>query len=70
MFKFLQATDAFEQMYNRLLAKRLLMKTTRELDLELQFVARLKTECGEQFTERVELIFKDIKISRALAAEF
>jgi len=56
-------------MYNRLLAKRLLMRTSKDFEIETQFVARLKSECGEQFTERVEILFKDVTESRKICDE-
>ncbi len=46
------------------LAKRLLAGRTVSDDAERNLLVKLKTECGYQFTSKLESMFTDIKTSR------
>uniref|UniRef100_A0A7S1SLI1 Cullin family profile domain-containing protein n=1 Tax=Tetraselmis chuii TaxID=63592 RepID=A0A7S1SLI1_9CHLO len=64
LFRYLQEKDVFEKYYKQHLAKRLLSGRTVSDDAERLLLVKLKTECGYQFTSKLESMFTDIKTSR------
>lgn len=70
LFRYLQEKDVFEKYYKQHLAKRLLSGRTTSDDAERNLLVKLKTECGYQFTSKLESMFTDIKTSRDTMAEF
>jgi cullin 3 len=66
MFRYLSEKDIFEDYYKQHLAHRLLTDKTTASDVEKQMIAKLKAECGHQFTSRLEGMFRDIDLSRTL----
>ncbi|VDN05739.1 unnamed protein product [Thelazia callipaeda] len=70
LFRFLQEKDVFERYYKSHLAKRLLLQKSMSDDAEKAMVSKLKTECGCQFTSKLEGMFKDIELSNILMADF
>lgn len=63
VFRFLIEKDVFERYYKTHLAKRLLQARSVSDDAERGMLAKLKVECGYQFTQKLEGMFHDIKIS-------
>ncbi len=63
MFRFLTEKDVFERYYKGHLAKRLLHGRSVSDDAERGMLAKLKVECGYQFTQKLEGMFNDLKIS-------
>ncbi|KIK63142.1 hypothetical protein GYMLUDRAFT_41464 [Collybiopsis luxurians FD-317 M1] len=63
VFRFLTEKDVFERYYKNHLAKRLLQARSVSDDAERGMLAKLKVECGYQFTQKLEGMFHDIKIS-------
>ncbi|GAB2297208.1 hypothetical protein Dimus_031321 [Dionaea muscipula] len=63
LFRYLQEKDVFEKYYKQHLAKRLLSGKTVSDDAEKSLVVKLKTECGYQFTSKLEGMFSDMKTS-------
>ena len=70
MFRFVQEKDLFERYYKQHLARRLLGDRSQSDDMERRVIQMLKTECGYQFTAKLEGMFKDINTSRDLQAAF
>ena len=70
LFRHLQDKDVFESYFKQHLAQRLLGGRPVSEDLERGIIARLKTECGHQFTSNVEAMFKDISTSGDIMARF
>ncbi|EFJ05563.1 hypothetical protein SELMODRAFT_98006 [Selaginella moellendorffii] len=64
LFRYLQEKDVFEKYYKQHLAKRLLSGRTISDDAERSLIVKLKTECGYQFTSKLEGMFTDMKTSR------
>lgn len=62
--RYLQEKDVFEKYYKQHLAKRLLGGRASSDDAERSMLTKLKTECGYQFTGKLESMFNDIKMSR------
>ncbi|XP_059670320.1 cullin-3A-like [Cornus florida] len=63
LFRYLQEKDVFEKYYKQHLAKRLLSGKTASDDAERSLIVKLKTECGYQFTSKLEGMFTDMKTS-------
>lgn len=70
LFRFIQDKDIFERYYKQHLAKRLLLNKSSSDDLEKSMISKLKTECGCQFTSKLEGMFKDISLSNTVNEEF
>nr|GMD27479.1 cullin-3A [Ipomoea batatas]GMD28719.1 cullin-3A [Ipomoea batatas] len=64
LFRYLQEKDVFEKYYKQHLAKRLLSGKTISDDAERGLIVKLKTECGYQFTSKLEGMFTDMKTSQ------
>ncbi|XP_019093326.1 PREDICTED: cullin-3B-like [Camelina sativa] len=63
LFCYLHEKDVFEKYYKQHLAKRLLSGKTVSDDAERNLIVKLKTECGYQFTSKLEGMFTDMKTS-------
>ncbi|KAF9625970.1 hypothetical protein IFM89_028356 [Coptis chinensis] len=63
LFRYLQEKDVFEKYYKQHLAKRLLSGKSISEDAERSLIVKLKTECGYQFTSKLEGMFTDMKTS-------
>ncbi|XP_072376964.1 cullin-3 isoform X1 [Diabrotica undecimpunctata] len=70
LFRFLQEKDVFERYYKQHLAKRLLLNKSVSDDYEKNMISKLKTECGCQFTSKLEGMFKDMTVSNTIMDEF
>lgn len=63
VFRYLTDKDIFERYYKGHLAKRLLLGRSVSDDAERGMLAKLKVECGYQFTQKLEGMFHDMRIS-------
>jgi len=70
LFRYLQDRDVFNEYYRRNLAKRLLQGRSASDDAEKIMIGKLKAECGYQFTQQLEGMFTDIRLSRQTANSF
>nr|XP_043638688.1 cullin-3A-like [Erigeron canadensis] len=70
LFRYLHEKDVFEKYYKQHLAKRLLSGKDSSDDAERSLVLKLKTECGYQFTSKLEGMFTDMKTSKDTIAGF
>ncbi|XP_010923713.1 cullin-4 [Elaeis guineensis] len=70
LFRFIQGKDVFEAFYKKDLAKRLLLGKSASIDAEKSMISKLKTECGSQFTNKLEGMFKDIELSKEINDSF
>ena len=70
LFRYIQDKDVFERYYKQHLAKRLLLSKSSSDDLEKNMISKLKTECGCQFTSKLEGMFKDISLSNNMHEDF
>lgn len=66
----MQGKDVFEAFYKKDLAKRLLLGRSASTDAEKNMITKLKTECGSQFTNKLEGMFKDTDLSRDIMMSF
>ncbi|NXU25770.1 CUL3 protein, partial [Thalassarche chlororhynchos] len=58
LFRFMQEKDVFERYYKQHLARRLLTNKSVSDDSEKNMISKLKTECGCQFTSKLEGMFR------------
>eukprot|EP01052_Picozoa_sp_SAG31_P012235 SAG31_NODE_710_length_12681_cov_5.880277_6_plen_574_part_00 len=70
LFRYINGKDVFEAFYKRDLAKRLLLGKSGSTDSEKSMISKLKTECGSQFTNKLEGMFKDIELSKDIMGSF
>ena len=70
LFRFLQEKDLFEKYYKQHLAKRLLLQKSLSDDAEKSMISKLKTECGCQFTSKIEGMFRDMELSGSIMNEY
>jgi cullin 3 len=70
LFRFLQEKDVFEKYYKQHLAKRLLLQKSLSDDAEKSLISKLKTECGCQFTSKIEGMFRDMELSSTIMNDY
>jgi len=70
IFKKVRSKDSFAMWYIRLMAKRLLGKTSKSDDAERSILKGFKAECGIQYTLKMESMMKDIVLSQNECKEF
>uniref|UniRef100_A0A6U4JV64 Cullin family profile domain-containing protein n=1 Tax=Phaeomonas parva TaxID=124430 RepID=A0A6U4JV64_9STRA len=70
LFRYLQDKDVFEEFYKQYLGKRLLSGKSLSDEAEKAMVVKLKSECGYQFTSKLEGMFNDMQISRDTLEQF
>nr|CEL70222.1 TPA: cullin homog, putative [Neospora caninum Liverpool] len=70
IFRYLDCKDYFEEFYRTDLCKRLLTGKSASDDAEKAMVQKLKDECGQQYTHKMESMFKDVHLSRQTMALF
>lgn len=70
LFRYLSAKDIFENFYKGSLAKRLLSGRSVSEDNEMIVIKKLKTECGNLFTNKLEGMFNDMKLSKRIFEEY
>ena len=64
LFRFIEGKDVFEAFYKKDLARRLLLARSASQDAERNMLAKLRTECGNNFTHNLEQMFKDQELAR------
>lgn len=70
LFRFIEGKDVFEAFYKQDLARRLLMGRSASADAERSMLAKLKNECGSNFTHNLEQMFKDQQLARDEMASY
>eukprot|EP00913_Durusdinium_trenchii_P008446 g7931.t1 len=63
VFRFLQDKDVFENFYKQHLSRRLLTGRSVSDEAERSMISKLKSECGHQYTSKLEGMFQDMKLS-------
>lgn len=70
LFAYLTDKDIFAEYYRNQLAKRLLNQRCTSDDSEKRMIAKLKMQCGTQFTSKVEGKFGDLAVGAGQRSEF
>jgi cullin 3 len=67
LLRYIRDKDLFETYFKKHLSRRLLMKRSVSMDVERQMISKMKMEVGNQFTQRLESMFKDVAVSEDLS---
>ena len=70
IFRFIYDKDIFENFYKIHLSKRLLGGLSYSDETERAMISKLKSECGYQFTNKLEGMFTDMKMSKSIMEDF
>lgn len=70
LFSYLTDKDLFAEIYRNQLAKRLLNQRSKSDDAEKAMIAKLKMQCGTQFTSKMEGMLNDLAVGADQKAEF
>jgi cullin 3 len=70
LLRYIQDKDLFERYYKKHLCRRLLMNKSISNEVEKQMISKMKMELGNNFTLKLEAMFKDMTISEELTAGF
>ncbi|KAL3478090.1 Cullin [Aspergillus californicus] len=70
ILRYVKDKDLFEAYYKKHLSRRLLMKRSVSMDSERLMISKMKVEVGNQFTQRLESMFKDMTISEDLTSNY
>lgn len=70
LFSYLTDKDLFAEIYRNQLAKRLLNQRSTSDDAEKLMIAKLKVQCGTQFTSKMEGMLADLAIGGGQRTEF
>lgn len=70
ILRHLESQDMFEAMLRKDLAKRLLSPKHTNFDGPQLLIQKLKQDCGVQFTQKLEFMFKDLALNEDLSGAF
>jgi cullin 1 len=70
LFSYLTDKDMFAEIYRNQLAKRLLNQRSTSDDAEKLMIAKLKMQCGTQFTSKMEGMLQDLAVGSEQRSEF
>lgn len=70
LFSYLTDKDMFAEIYRNQLAKRLLNQRSTSDDAEKMMIAKLKMQCGTQFTSKMEGMLADLAVGSEQRSEF
>ncbi|KAJ6231235.1 cullin-1 [Anaeramoeba flamelloides] len=70
VFKYLEDKDVFQKFYSKMLAKRLIYKTSVSEDAEGTMIGKLKAACGYEWSSKLQRMFTDITVSREMNETF
>lgn len=70
IFRLLNDKDQFENFYRAGLSRRLLTASSLNDEAEKLMISKLKKECGYQYTQKMEIMLKDMKVSDELMTSF
>lgn len=70
LLRFIGDKDKFELYYQKHLAKRLLQQKVEGYDKEDAMLSRMKLELGNNYTQKFDGMFKDMKLSKAKTSKY
>ncbi|KAF2687674.1 Cullin-domain-containing protein [Lentithecium fluviatile CBS 122367] len=70
LLRYVQDKDLFERYYKKHLCRRLLMNKSISNEVEKQMISKMKMELGNNFTMKLEAMFKDMTVSEELTSGF
>ncbi|OTA97489.1 hypothetical protein M434DRAFT_391946 [Hypoxylon sp. CO27-5] len=70
LLRFLSEKDKFEQYYQKHLARRLLHAKSESQEVEQEMISRMKRELGNNFTQKFEGMFRDMRTSKETTEQY
>ena len=70
LVQYLSDKDVLETYYHKHMAKRLLRTKSISRDVERQMLGKMKMRLGNQFTQKMEGLLRDIELSESLTTEY
>ncbi|KAI1134944.1 putative cullulin 3 [Hypoxylon sp. FL0543] len=70
LLRFLNEKDKFEQYYQKHLARRLLHAKSESQEVEQEMISRMKRELGNNFTQKFEGMFRDMRTSKETTEQY
>lgn len=70
VFKYVEDKDAFQHIYSKMLARRLVTQSSASEDAEASMLTKLKTACGYEYTSKLQRMLQDATISKDLIPQF
>ncbi|MCJ1260723.1 hypothetical protein MMC22_000585 [Lobaria immixta] len=70
VFKYIEDKDVFQDFYTRMLAKRLINSSSASEDAETSMISKLNGICGFEFTNKLQRMLQDIKVSKDLNIKY
>ncbi|KAI1382471.1 putative cullulin 3 [Hypoxylon crocopeplum] len=70
LLRFLGEKDKFEQYYQKHLARRLLHAKSESQEVEQEMISRMKRELGNNFTQKFEGMFRDMRTSKETTEQY
>ena len=70
VFKYIQDKDVFEKFYSSRLAHRIVQQLSASDDAEASMISKLKQACGFEYTNKLQIMFKDNDLSKKMNEDF
>jgi cullin 3 len=70
VFKYLRSKDVFEAYYRFHLGRRVLSSSSFDMEIERDFMNRLRQECGQSYVAKIEAMLNDVDNSRELVSSW
>ncbi|KAI1103920.1 putative cullulin 3 [Jackrogersella minutella] len=70
LLRYLGEKDKFEQYYQKHLARRLLHSKSESQEVEQEMISRMKRELGNNFTQKFEGMFRDMRTSKETTEQY
>jgi len=70
LLAYISDKDLFGEFYRKKLSRRLLQDSSASQDYERSILSKLKTQCGAQFTSRMEGMVTDLQLARETQEQF
>ncbi|CAI5444276.1 unnamed protein product [Caenorhabditis angaria] len=70
IFKYIDDKDVFSKHYTKFFSKRLINEMSASDEAEANFIQKLKSSCGYEYTSRLSKMVNDTQVSKDLASEF
>lgn len=70
VFKYIDDKDVFSKFYTKMFSKRLISELSASDEAEANFITKLKSMCGYEYTARLSKMVNDTQVSKDLTADF
>uniref|UniRef100_A0A8R1DYU2 Cullin-1 n=1 Tax=Caenorhabditis japonica TaxID=281687 RepID=A0A8R1DYU2_CAEJA len=70
VFKYIDDKDVFSRFYTKMFSKRLINDLSASDEAEANFISKLKSMCGYEYTARLSKMVNDTQVSKDLTSDF